>query len=150
MYYEIAKNVDYDTVVKIKDMNLRGVGRKETSKRVYPAKNLAAQVLGFINAEGVGSGVEGALNDRLVGTNGMLKTVTDVNEIPLSIGDENIEVAAKDGENIVLTIDENIQRKVEKVLEKTVSESNGGVSAASAIIMQPTTGKVWAMGNYPT
>lgn len=150
MYYEIAKNVDYDTVVKIKEMNLRGVGRKETSKRVYPAKKLAAQVLGFINAEGVGSGVEGALNDRLVGTNGMLKTVTDVNEIPLSIGDENIEVAAKDGENIVLTIDENIQRKVEKVLEKTVSESNGGVSAASAIIMQPTTGKVWAMGNYPT
>ena len=125
MYVEVAKNVNYDTVVKIKDANLKGVGRKETSRRVYPAGSLAAQVVGFVNAEGVGSGVEGSLNSRLTGKNGMLKTVTDVNSIPLSIGDDNVEIPAKDGENIVLTLDENIQRKVERVLKNSVDGSNG-------------------------
>ncbi len=150
MYVEIAKHVDYDTASKIKSAGLRGVGRKETSRRVYPNGTLGAQLLGFTNAEGVGSGVEGALNERLSGKNGMLKTVTDVNEIPLSVGDENIEIAAQDGESIVLTIDENIQREAEKVLKKTVENHKGGISAASALIMEPTTGKVWAMANYPT
>ena len=150
MYVEIAKHVDYDTASKIKSAGLRGVGRKETSRRVYPNGTLGAQLLGFTNAEGVGSGVEGALNERLSGKNGMLKTVTDVNEIPLSVGDENIEIAAQDGESIVLTIDENIQREAEKVLKKTVENHKGGISAASALIMEPTTGRVWAMANYPT
>jgi cell division protein FtsI/penicillin-binding protein 2 len=136
-------------VVKIKDAGLRGVGRKETSRRVYPAGTVGAQLLGFINAEGVGSGVEGALNERLAGKNGMLKTVTDVNDIPLSVGDENIEVAAEDGEDIVLTIDENVQRKTEKILANAVENSAGGIRSASALVMDPNTGRVWAMSNYP-
>ena len=148
MYVEIAKNVDYNVASKIKESGLRGVGRKETSRRVYPNGTLGAQLLGFINAEGVGSGVEGALNSRLKGKNGMLKTVTDVNEIPLSVGDENIEIAAQDGDAIVLTIDGNIQREAEKVLKKAVDNHKGGISAASALVMEPTTGKVWAMANY--
>ena len=150
MYVEIAKHVDYDTASAVKESGLRGVGRKETSRRVYPNGTLGAQLLGFTNAEGVGSGVEGALNERLSGKNGMLKTVTDVNEIPLSVGDENIEIAAEDGESVVLTIDENIQREAEKVLKKTVDNHKGGISAASALIMEPTTGRIWAMANYPS
>jgi cell division protein FtsI/penicillin-binding protein 2 len=150
MYIEIAKHVDYKTVAAIKEANLRGVGRKETSRRVYPAGTVGAQLLGFTNAEGVGSGVEGALNDRLVGKNGMLKTVTDVNDIPLSVGDENIEVPAKDGEDVVLTIDANIQRNVDRILKNTVEGKKGSVKAASALVMEPTTGKVLAMSNYPT
>ena len=150
MYVEIAKHVDYDMASKIKESGLRGVGRKETSRRVYPNGTLGAQLLGFTNAVGVGSGVEGALNNLLAGKNGMLKTVTDVNEIPLSVGDENIEIAAQNGKSIVLTIDENIQRQAEKTLKKVVDSYKGGIGAASAIIMEPTTGKVWAMANYPT
>ena len=150
MYVEVAKNVNYDTVVKIKDANLKGVGRKETSRRVYPAGSLAAQVVGFVNAEGVGSGVEGSLNSRLTGKNGMLKTVTDVNSVPLSIGDDNVEIPAQDGEDIVLTLDENIQRKVERVLKKSVDGSNGAAKSASALVMDPNSGKIWAMANYPT
>ena len=148
-YIEIAKNVDYETVAAVKEANLRGVGRKETSRRVYPNGQLGSQLLGFINAEGNGSGIEGALNERLTGTDGLLKTVTDVNAIPLSIGDDNIEIPAKDGDNIVLTIDENIQRKVEKVLQDAMKK-NSGIAAASALVMDPNTGRVYAMANYPT
>lgn len=148
-YVEIAKHVNYETITKVKEANLRGVGQKETSRRVYPAGKLGSQLLGFINAEGTGTGLEGALNDRLSGKNGMLKTITDVNQIPLSIGDDNIEIPAEDGENIVLTVDENIQRKVEKIL-KTRMEKNRAITAASAIVMNPNNGKVLAMANYPT
>ena len=90
-YVPVAKDVNYETVTKVKEANLQGVGQQETSKRIYPQNTMAAQVLGFVNGEGVGSGIEGALNDRLSGKDGLLKTVTDVNSIPLSIGDENIE-----------------------------------------------------------
>ena len=148
-YVEIAKHVNYDTVTKVKQANLRGVGQKETSRRVYPAGSLGAQLLGFINAEGTGTGLEGALNERLAGKDGMLKTITDVNQIPLSIGDDNVEIPAKDGDNIVLTIDENVQRKVEKIL-KTHSEGNKAITTASVLVMDPNTGKVMAMANYPT
>ena len=148
-YVEVAKHVDYETVTKVREANLQGVGQKETSRRVYPAGQLGAQILGFINAENVGTGLEGALNDRLSGKDGLLKTVTDVHDIPLSIGDDNVEIPAQDGENIVLTVDENVQRKVEKIL-KTRMDNNKAITAASAIVMDPNTGKVLAMANYPT
>lgn len=150
MYVEIAKGVDYETVVKVKSAELKGVGRKETSRRVYPNGKLGAQMLGFVNAEGTASGVEGALDDQLKGENGLLKTVTDVNEIPISVGDDNIEIPAKDGENVVLTIDANVQRKVEQELEKAYKNHNGGIKAASALVMDPRNGKVLAMANYPS
>ena len=150
MYVEVARHVDYNTVTAVKDANLKGVGRKETSRRTYPYGTMAAQVVGFVNAEGVGTGIEGSLNNRLTGINGMLKTVTDVNSIPLSIGDDNIEIPAKDGEDIVLSLDENIQRKAETAIKGAVEASGGAVKNASAIIMNPNNGRIWAMANYPT
>ena len=149
-YVEVARHVDYNTVTAVKDANLKGVGRKETSRRTYPYGTMAAQVVGFVNAEGVGTGIEGSLNNRLTGINGMLKTVTDVNSIPLSIGDDNIEIPAKDGEDIVLSLDENIQRKAETAIKGAVEASGGAVKNASAIIMNPNNGRIWAMANYPT
>ena len=150
MYVEVARHVDYDTVSAVKAASLKGVGQKETSRRVYPYGTMAAQVVGFVNAEGVGTGIEGSLNERLIGKNGVLKTVTDVNSVPLSIGDDNIEIPAENGEDIVLSLDENIQRKVEKVLQNSVDGSKGAVKNASVLIMNPNNGRIWAMANYPT
>ena len=149
-YIEVAKGVNYDTVSKIKAENLRGVGRKETSRRVYPNGQLASQVLGFVNAEGSGSGIEGSQNERLKGKDGMLKTVTDVNDIPLSIGDENIEIPAQNGDNLVLTIDAKVQRKVEKILREAIESSEGAIENGSAVVMNPNTGRFYAIANYPT
>jgi len=149
-YVPVAKHVDYETVTKVKAANLQGVGQQETSKRIYPQGTMAAQVLGFVNGEGVGSGIEGSMNERLSGKDGLLKTVTDVNSIPLSIGDDNIEVKAQNGEDIVLTIDENVQRKAETVLKNNVDGSNGVVRNASVVILNPNNGQVMAMANYPT
>ncbi|MDR3298208.1 MAG: penicillin-binding protein 2 [Candidatus Nomurabacteria bacterium] len=146
-YFEVAKNVSYDEITAMKSVNLKGVGQKASSRRVYPYGTFASQVLGFINAEGVGYGVEHALRNELAGTNGLLKTVADVNNIPLTIGDSNVRVPAIDGKNIALTIDENIQRATEKALEKSLKKED--ISAVSAVVVNPNNGQVYAMANLP-
>jgi cell division protein FtsI/penicillin-binding protein 2 len=148
MYVEVAKGVDYKTVSAVKEANMQGVGHKETSKRVYPRGSMAAQVVGFVNAEGVGTGIEGSQGEILAGENGMLKTVTDVNSIPLSLGDENVEVPAKDGESIVLTLDENVQRETEKTLRDIYAEFD--INHASVVIMNPRNGQIYSMATYPS
>ena len=148
-YYVVARNVVRSAAEKIKAENLSGVWFQENVRRVYPEGQMASGVLGFVNADGEGQyGVEGALNEELSGTNGLMKTVKDVNNIPLTIGDDNVRVPAEDGKNIVLTIDRNIQKKVEKVLQSGMDKA--GTKHASAVVMDPNTGKIWAMANLPT
>ena len=78
----------------------------------------------------------------------MLKTVTDARDVPLTIGDKNVRQPAMNGQSIVLTIDRNIQTQVESALEAGVKRSKA--TKASAIVMEPSTGKVLAMANMPT
>jgi len=133
----------------IKAEGLRGIGFKELSQRVYPEGSLAAQTLGFINFEGKGQyGIEAALNDRLVGKKGVLKTVTDVSDVPLTIGDRNITVPAVNGDNIVLSIDRNVQSYAEKALSDGLKRT--GATNGSVLIMDPQTGKIKALANLPS
>jgi cell division protein FtsI/penicillin-binding protein 2 len=73
-----------------------------------------------------------------------------VNDIPLSLGDENVEVPAQDGESLVLTLDENVQRESEKALKDIYEEYQGGIRHASVVVMNPQNGQVYSMANYPT
>lgn len=148
-YYVMARGVNRATAEKVKELNLTGVWLQQNTRRVYPEGGLAANLLGFVNAEGEGQyGIEGTFDADLAGENGILKTVKDVNNIPLTIGDDNVRVPAKDGKNIVLSIDRNIQRKVEIALQNALKRS--GVSHASALVMDPRTGRVWAMATTPS
>ncbi len=133
----------------IKKSELRGVGFQEVSQRVYPEGGLAAQTLGFVNAEGKGQyGIEEALNDRLVGKDGLLKSVTDISGVPLTIGSGNINRPAQDGENVVLTVDRNVQAKAEKALADGLQST--GAKEGSVIVMDPQNGHVMAMANLPS
>lgn len=109
---------------------------------------MASTLLGFVNADGIGQyGVEGAFDEELSGTDGLLRTVKDVNNVALSIGSDNIKVPAVDGENVVLTIDKNIQRGVEKILDWKIQEM--GFANMSTLVMDPRDGRVLAMVNEP-
>ncbi len=133
----------------IKNEKLTGIGLQETTQRVYPEGGLAAQTLGFVNAEGKGQyGIEGALNEQLTGRDGLLKSVTDVSGVPLTIGDKNIHRPAKDGETVVLTIDRNVQAYTEQALAKGLKRS--GATDGSVMVMDPQSGKIMAMANIPT
>ena len=147
-YLVVAQNVARDDALKIKEVQPKGVWFKESTKRVYPEGELAARTLGFVNADGEGQyGVEGALNTELAGKDGKLRTIADVNQVALSIGDKNVKIPAEDGENVVLTIDRNIQANVERILAEKMEEF--GKDQASAIVMNPNTGEILAMANLP-
>ena len=88
------------------------------------------------------------LQDRLEGKDGLLQSVTDVSSIPLTIGNNNINIPAKNGDNIVLSIDRNIQYKVEQALEDGLKSS--GATRGSVIVMNPQNGQVLAMANSPS
>jgi len=147
-YQIIANKVTRLQAEKIKEAGLKGIGFQAVSQRVYPEQKLASQVLGFVDTEGVGKyGLEGYMNDELTGKDGRLETVTDVSDVPLTIGNRNVREPAVDGQNIVMTIDRNIQSKVQDVIAEKANKL--GADTISAVVMNPNTGQVMAMANYP-
>lgn len=147
-YQILATKLSRKQAEMIKEKDFTGIGFQETSQRVYPEGQLASQVLGFVNSEGGQYGIEGSLNDELSGKDGQLKTVTDVSGIPLTIGTRDIDTPAEDGKNVVLSIDRNIQAQTEKILKAKLEAS--GAKDGSVIVMDPQTGKIMVMANYPT
>ena len=150
-YYVVGRELTRREAEAIKAEGLAGIGFTETVKRVYPEPeaSFAAQTLGFVNNEGIGQyGVEGAFNEELSGKEGQLITVTDVNAVPLTIGEENVKEPAVNGKDIVLSIDRNVQRKVEKALLAGMERSRG--TYASGLVMNPQNGQILAMANLPS
>ncbi len=148
-YQVVARQVTHRQAELIRDRSLKGVGFQAESARIYPEKSLAAQTLGFVNFDGIGQyGIEGKFDKELQGTDGLLQSVTDVSNVPLTIGDKNIDIAPKDGADIALTIDRSVQGYVEQALMDGLQRT--GADSGSAIVMDPQTGKVLAMTNLPT
>lgn len=148
-YQILATKVSRKQAEMIKEEQMKGLGFQEESQRVYPESQLAAQTLGFVNAEGKGQyGIEEALNERLVGKEGLLQSVTDVSNVPLTIGNKNINRPAKNGDNIVMTVDRNIQAYSEKALAAGLERTKA--THGSVMVMDPQSGKVLAMANLPT
>jgi cell division protein FtsI/penicillin-binding protein 2 len=148
-YQILAKGLTRHQADLIKAKGLSGVGFQEETQRVYPEGQLAAQTLGFVNGEGKGQyGVEGGLDERLTGKDGLLQSVTDVRDVPLSIGKNNIKQPAKNGDNVVLTLDRNVQSYAEQALAAGLKRS--GATNGSVMVMDPQTGKIMAMANLPT
>lgn len=148
-YQVLATNITRKQAEMIKKADLNGIGFKEGTRRVYPEGTLAAQTLGFVDADGNGQyGVEGGLNTRLTGKDGLLQSVTDISNVPLTIGDNNINEPAKDGDDMVLTIDRNVQAHAEEALKRGMESV--GATNGSVIVMDPQTSRVMAMANWPS
>ena len=148
-YVVLARNVSYDSAQKIQKADLAGLGLQVGSRRVYPEGSLAAQVLGYVNNNGNGQyGVEQSLDKKLAGIPGQLNTVTDVRRIPLTIGTHDASVPAKDGENLVLSLDRNIQLQAEQGLAAGLA--NAKATSGSIIVMDPETGRILGMASNPS
>lgn len=148
-YQILATRITRSQADKIKKEDLNGIGFQEETQRVYPEGALASQTLGFVDFGGVSRyGVESFLNDKLTGTDGLLQSVTDVSDVPLTIGNNNIETPAIDGDNIVLSIDRNIQSYTDKALADGLKRT--GATKGSAIVLDPQTGRIMALSNLPT
>ncbi|MEO5950259.1 MAG: penicillin-binding protein 2 [Candidatus Saccharimonadales bacterium] len=148
-YQILATKLTRTQAELIKAKSYAGIGFQEESQRVYPEGQLAAQVFGFVDYEGKGQyGIEGGLNDRLTGKEGLLQSVTDVSNVPLTIGNNNINRPAINGDNVVLTVDRNVQAYAEKALAAGLQKS--GATNGSVMVMDPQSGKIMAMANLPT
>ena len=126
-------------------LKVPGVTGTPVMRRVYPRGDLAAQVLGAVGTEGNGlSGLEYSSNALLHGHTGERRVVSDALGQPVSISEPHPEAA---GTPISLTIDANIQQRAEDVLGAV-----GRVFSpkdATAIVMDPSTGAILAMANWP-
>lgn len=132
----------------IKENDLRGLAFVEESKRYYPNDKLAAQVLGFVGTDDVGlDGLEMALDGTIKGRLSNHVVDTDSRGIPIF---QSIFTFAppKQGKNVILTIDSNIQFIVEESLDKAMAQTRA--SGATVIVMNPRTGDILAMANRPT
>ena len=118
------------------------------STRFYPDKELASQVVGFVDHDGVGRyGLEGYFDHELAGKAGFDIVRTDIQGRPIRNFEEQ-EGERVAGASFKLTIDRNVQKEVERVLEESVKEFRA--NRASAVVLDPWTGAVRAMANYPS
>lgn len=163
-YIVLAKKLPYDEIQKFVELqdkadekgnkvnpNIKGVWFEKEYQRTYPYKSLAASVIGFTSSGNVGTtGLENYYDDTLNGVNGR--------EYGYLNSDSNFEktvIPAQDGNNLVISIDSNIQSIVEQKIQKfndayrdNYYEGDGSVDTA-VIIQNPQNGEILAMADYP-
>ena len=124
------------------------VSTEKSSQRNYPYGAFAAAVLGFTDGEGVGTyGLEKSYQSTLAGVDG--RTITRRNAVGNAIADQNATTfAAKDGSNLVLSLDVNVQEIAERYLNEAIA-ANTVENRGCAIVMNVKTGAILAMASKP-
>lgn len=142
-------DADGNQVPKSKRKKLSGIYLTADSKRYYPYSSLAAQVLGFVGTDNTGLyGLEAKYNDVLEGTSGLTVTAKNGTGENLLYQYEQY-YDAKNGNNLVLTLDTNVQYYLEKGIEQMVDKFDAK-NGATGIVMNAKTGGILGMASYPT
>jgi cell division protein FtsI/penicillin-binding protein 2 len=144
----IARKIDSRDADKIADLNLEGIYIEDECKRYYPQNDLACTLLGFTGTDNIGlAGLELKYEEILRGIDGTVSAQKDVFGKIIQTNSENYSPPV-DGGNIKLTIDSQIQyyaqQKLKEVAEQYKSEK------AIAVLMNPKTGEIYALAQYPT
>ena len=141
----IVRRLDEEKATPIVALNLPGVQSVLEPKRYYPNGSLASHVLGFVGLDGQGlAGLEQAYNEKISGEPGRLFLEKDATGRPY----ESYEIAAKQGQSVVLTIDQGIQYQVERALQGAVERTHA--KSGSVIVLDPRSGEILAMANAPS
>jgi len=143
----MKRKLSKEIVDKIKAARLKGLGFRKESKRYYPNGSLAAHVIGFAGLDNQGlEGLELFYNNELKGQQGKMRILRDARQREFML--ENNLMPARDGFDLVLTIDETIQYLAEMSLQKSYEKYKA--KAASIIVMNVKTGEILALANRPT
>ena len=144
----LYKGADEDGMKKIKDLGIEGVDFEKTTKRVYPCGATASQIIGILNSDGKAiTGLELYYDDILGGTAGHKTTEYSKEGVPVP-GSEKVTAEVVNGQDIVLSIDVDMQQKLEESLALRVEEVQG--KGGSAILMDSATGEIYACSSSPT
>ena len=142
----LARKIPPRQAEQIKELNLDGIYFQQETKRVYPARELAAHVLGFVGLDNEGlSGLEYLYDDQIKGQKAKVHLRFDAKRNSFA-GESRTDLS--DGNVIVLNIDRPIQYILEQALQEAVTSSRA--LNGSAIVMDPSTGEVLAMSSYPS
>ena len=128
---------------------MSGINIDEDTKRYYPFNDVASQVIGFSGSDNQGlDGVEAKYDKELKGKKGSIQRHADARGGEIGTEGEKY-VSAIDGNDLILTIDLNIQSIVEKYLKEACID-NKCTDGGNVIVMNPQNGEVLAMATYPT
>ena len=142
----LQRKVSPDEEQRIRDLKLKGIGFLKESRRYYPNKELAAHVLGYVGLDNAGlGGLESSYDTQVRGREGKLLVQTDARQQRVY---SQVERPATAGATLELTIDQYLQFVAERELRAGVEENRA--AGGSAVIMDPNTGEILAMANYPT
>ncbi len=143
----VAKGVTPETWERISALRLPGIFSEETSRRVYPAGDLASHIVGFVTADGTGGGgIESAFDELLTGTPGQQTYERGPGGRVIPTQNQS-SVAAVSGSDVQLTIDRDIQFVAQEAIQGLVQRS--GASSATAIVMDVQSGEILAMATAP-
>ena len=144
---KIKSNVTKDVADEIRNLDLDGVMVDDDYKRYYPYEQLASKVIGFTGADNQGIvGIEVFYDDVLMGTNGSINTLTDAKGIEIAgAAEERVEPVP--GDNLVLTLDVNIQMYIEQAAMKVMQEKNA--NRVCVIVMNPQNGEIYGLADVP-
>ena len=141
----VARKANDETIERINSLKLQGIHFQKEPKRFYPARDLAAQVLGSVGMEDSGqSGIEHEFDDQLSGRPGKMFISVDARRQWFA----DVETQPDPGDNLVLTIDKNIQYVAEKELDQAIHDTQA--IAGTVIVENPHTGEILALANRPT
>ncbi|GAB7387666.1 stage V sporulation protein D [Bacillaceae bacterium] len=142
-----GRKISEEKAKRIQELNLPGIVIVEDSKRYYPRGAFASHVLGFTGIDNQGlSGIETVYNDRLQGTRGHVSFfATAKGEIMPN--QKQFYTPPRDGLDLVLTIDANIQAIIERELDRAMLELSP--NDIIAVAMDPHTGEILGMASRP-
>ena len=141
----VRRKATPDEARRVAALNLRGVGFRKEDRRFYPHKELAAHLLGYVGTDNIGLGGIEATYDRLIrGEPGKLLVQIDAHRRIFSRDSR----PPTTGSSLELTIDRYVQHVAERELRAGVLSS--GAAGGSVVVMDPTTGELLAVANYPT
>jgi len=148
-YAVLANKLSKAQSDKLTGLNINGLGTRAVPYRTYPQGQLASQLLGFVDNDGQGKyGIEQYLDTPLRGKPGQLKAITDAQGVPLLSDPNNVITQPQNGQSVLLTIDISMQKQLEDILKSGLDAAHS--TSGSALILDPNTGAVRAMANYPT
>jgi len=144
-YAVVRRLVSPEQVKRIADLQMEGIGFIKENRRYYPNRDLAAHVLGYTGVDNDGlAGIEATYDKLIKGKNGTIFVQTDARGRAYG----RVETPPTSGDSLELTVDEYLQHVVERELAAGVRDN--GADGGAALVMDPWTGEILALANYPT
>ena len=141
----VRRQVSPDQARRVADLQMEGIGFVRENQRRYPNRELASHLLGYVGVDNVGlGGIEGTYDSLIRGKAGTILVQTDARRHAFS----RVERPPTTGASLELTIDQYLQYIAERELRAGVESS--GASAGSAVVMDPFTGEILALANFPS